>query len=130
LIQKETRSSCGSRLKANEQVHGSTPIRACPKLPLTIEERIADNRAQTMADSVMYREARATAAEARGWSVQWYDHERVSLEAASLLGLEDINAFLRTMGQSIGPPWQARQKLAAAAALAATGHRASRPVAG
>src|SRR5262249_3965776 len=34
----------------------SIAIRACPKLPPTTEERIADNRAQTVADSVMYRE--------------------------------------------------------------------------
>ena len=40
-------------------------IRACPTLPPTIEERIADNRAQTVADSVMYREVLAAAAEAR-----------------------------------------------------------------
>ena len=32
-------------------------IRVCPELPATIEERIRDNRAQTMADSVMYRQA-------------------------------------------------------------------------
>ena len=50
----------------------SIALRACPELPPTIEERIADNRAQTVADSVMYREALATAAAARGWSVQWY----------------------------------------------------------
>src|SRR6476620_11122615 len=53
----------------------SIAIRACPELPPTIEERIADNRAQTMADSVMYREALATAAEMRGWSVHRYDRE-------------------------------------------------------
>ena len=35
-----------------------------------------------------------------------------------LLGCDDIDAFLRTLGKSIGPPWQAKQKLAAAAALA------------
>jgi hypothetical protein len=96
-------------------------IRTCPKLPPTTEERIADNRAQTFADSVMYREALATAAEARGWSVFWYDRERVFRDAAAVLGGEDINAFLRAMGRSIGPPWQAKHKLAAAAALAATG---------
>jgi len=44
-------------------------IRVCPRLPPTTEERIADSRAQSFADSVMYREALATAAEARGWSV-------------------------------------------------------------
>jgi hypothetical protein len=94
-------------------------LRVCPELPPTIEERIADNRAQTVADTVMYREALAAAAEARGWSVQWYDRERVFRAAAAALGREDIEAFLRTMGRSIGPPWQAKHKLAAAAALAA-----------
>jgi hypothetical protein len=95
-------------------------IRVCPALPPTIEERIADNRAQTIADSVMYREAIAAAAEARGWSVQWYDRERVFRAAAAALGREDVEAFLRAMGREIGPPWQAIQRLAAAAALAAT----------
>jgi len=98
-------------------------IRACPSLPPTIEERIKDNRAQTVADSVMYRQALASAAEARGWSVQWYDRERVFLDAARALGRENIDAVLSAMGRSIGPPWQARHKLAAAAALAAVRHR-------
>jgi hypothetical protein len=105
-------------------------IRVCPELPPTTEERIADNRAQTVADSVMYREALATAAGARGWSVHWYDRERVFREAAAALGREDVDAFLREMGRSIGPPWQARHKLAAAAALAVTGGRPLRPTTG
>lgn len=96
-------------------------IRACPALPSTIEERITDNRAQTQADSAMYREALAMAAEALGWTVQWYDRERVAREAAAVLGRDDISQFLSAMGRSIGPPWQARHKLAAAAAIAATG---------
>jgi hypothetical protein len=96
----------------------------CPKLPPTTEERIADNRAANVADSVTYREALATAAEARGWSVHWYDHERVFRDAAAVLGREDVNAFLSAMGRSIGPPWQAKHKLAAAAALAARAHPA------
>lgn len=96
-------------------------IRVCPELPPTTEERIADNRAQTVADSVMYREALATAAEARGWSVYWYDRERVFRDAAAALGRQDIDAFLHAMGRSIGPPWQASHKLAAAAGLAAAG---------
>ena len=114
-------------------------IRRCPTLPPTTEERIADHRAQTVADSVMYREALATAAEARGWSVHWYDRERVFRDAEAALirrpkglrlpvsrkglrrpvGRGDIDAFLDDMGRSIGPPWQARHKLAAAAARAA-----------
>ena len=67
----------------------------------------------------MYRQALANAAEARGWSVHWYDRERVLREAAATLRGEDIDAFLAAMGRSLGPPWQAKHKLAAAAALAA-----------
>ena len=93
-------------------------IRACPALPPTTEERIADHRAQTVADSVMYREALATAAGARGWVVHWYDRERVFRDAAAALGRRDVDAFLQAMGRTVGPPWQARHKLAAAAALA------------
>jgi hypothetical protein len=99
----------------------SIAIRACPSLPPTIEEQIRDNRAQTVADSVMYRQALASAAEARGWSVYWYDRDRVFPEAARSLGRETIDALLSTMGRSIGRPWQAKHKLAAAAALAAVG---------
>jgi hypothetical protein len=97
----------------------SIAIRACPALPATTEQRIIDTRAATMADSVMYREALATAAEARGWSVHWYDRERVFHHAAAALGGSDVDAVLRAMGRAIGPPWQAKHKLAAAAALAA-----------
>jgi hypothetical protein len=84
---------------------------------------LLDTRTANVADSVMYREALATAAEARGWSVYWYERERVFHEAAAALGGEDIDAFLQAMGRSIGPPWQAKHKLAAAAALAAGARR-------
>ena len=92
-------------------------IRECPTLPPTVEQRIADNRAQTVADSVMYREALASAAEARGWSVHWYVRECVFRDASAALG-RDIEAHLREIGRAIGPPWQAGHKLAAAAAIA------------
>ncbi len=91
-------------------------IRACPALPPTIEARVLDNRAQAMADSVMYREALARAAEARGWRVYAYDRERVLEEAARDAS---IASLLREMGRKAGAPWQAKHKLAAAAALAA-----------
>jgi hypothetical protein len=97
----------------------SIALRACPELPPTIEERITDNRAQTYADSVMYRQALATAAEARGWSVRWYDREQVFRDAATALGKKNLDAFLQAMGRAIGPPWQATHRLAAAAAIAA-----------
>ncbi len=94
-------------------------LRICPALPPTIEERISDNRAQTYADTVMYREALASAAAARGWAVQWYDPELVFQGAAAALGIADIDGFLQALGRSAGPPWQAKHKLAAAAAMAA-----------
>ena len=102
---------------------GGISIRACPTLPPTIEARIADGRAQAVADSVMYREALAAAAGARGWRVCWYDRERVFRDAAAVLGSEEVSSFLDAMGRSIGASWQAKHKLAAAAALAATPHR-------
>lgn len=95
-------------------------IRVCPELPPTTEQCITDTRAANVADSVMYREALATAAAARGWSVHWYDRGRVLREAATALSGKDLDGFLQAMGRSIGPPWQAKHKLAAAAALAAT----------
>ena len=101
----------------------SIAVRVCPKLPPTIEERIADNRAANVADSVMYRQALATAAEARGWFVYWYDRESVLRDAAAALGGKKVDAFLRAMGRSAGPPWHAKHKLAAAAALAAGARR-------
>lgn len=97
----------------------SIALRVCPVLPATIEECIADHRAQTVADSVMYRQALAGAAEAMGWSVSWYDPKRVPAVAAQVLGDEDIAARLRAMGRAAGPPWDAKHKLAAAAAIAA-----------
>ncbi len=101
----------------------SIALRVCPALPATTEERIKDTQAANVADSVMYRECLATAAEARGWPVYWYDRDRVFREAAVAIGGKDLGAFLIEMGRSIGPPWQAKHKLAAAAALAAGARR-------
>jgi len=101
----------------NMQIAGIA-IRVCARLPPTTEQIIADARAATMADSIMYREALAAAAESRGWTVYWYDRDRVFGEAARTLAGTDIDAVLRAMGKSVGAPWQAGHKLAAAAAIA------------
>ena len=104
----------------------SIALRVCADLPPTIEERIKDARAQTLADSIMYRRALAEAAEARGWAVHWYDRDEVFGEAGAALGGVDLEATLAAMGKAIGPPWQAKHKLAAAAALAALAAAARR----
>ncbi len=98
-------------------------LRICPELPPTVEACIRDNRAQTVADAVMYRKALAVAAEARGWRVHWYDRDWVFDAAAAALGVEEAAPTLATMGRAVGPPWQAKHKLAAAAAIA-TGAKA------
>src|SRR5262249_33544435 len=92
LVERVRASAARGACEGLEALAGAVPmpiagiaIRACPGLPPTTEERIADNRVQTFADSVMYREALATAAEARGWSVYWYDRERVFRDAAAVL---------------------------------------------
>lgn len=130
LIQRVHESSARGAREGLETLAGAMPIpitriaiRRCPPLPATIEERIADNRAQTIADSVMYRQALATAAEALGWSVHWYERERVFRDAAKALDVDDLEGVLRAMGATVGAPWQATHKLAAAAAIAAAGRR-------
>jgi len=121
-------AACGAR-EVLEALAASVPmpiasiaIRECPRLPQTTEERIADTRAACVADSVMYREALAAAAAARGWSVHWYDRERVFQDAAAALDGKDVDDILRSMGRSVGPPWQAKHKMAAAAALGIRKH--------
>ncbi|MBL8951194.1 MAG: hypothetical protein JNK82_10485 [Myxococcaceae bacterium] len=56
-------------------------LRANPKLPKTVEERMTDYVAHNVADSVLYREALAAAARARGWAVHTFD-ARAALTAA------------------------------------------------
>lgn len=96
-------------------------LRAFPELPPTTEERIRDHHAQTFADSAMYREELASAASLRGWTVTWYDRDRVTGEAQRTVAPLALDTVLRAMGRAGGPPWQSRHRLAAAAALAALG---------
>jgi hypothetical protein len=96
-------------------------LRACPPLPATVAERLSDYRAQNVADWVMYREALAQAAIARGWSVHWYDARTVYEAAARALGRPRIDELLDETGAALGPPWQKDHRQAMAAAIAAAG---------
>ena len=127
LVERVREAAANGAREALEALAATVPqpiariaIRVCPQLPPTTEERIRDTRAASMADSIMYREALAAAAQARGWFVHWYERENVFRDAAAALDAEDLDAFLRAMGRTVGPPWQAGHKLAVAAALAAT----------
>jgi hypothetical protein len=92
-------------------------LRNCPPLPPTIAERIKDYRAQNVADWVMYRRALASAAEARGWPVHWYDAKQVLNAASRALRVENFGAHCLRLRRAIGPPWNMDHKLAMAAAI-------------
>ncbi|HXN73449.1 MAG TPA: hypothetical protein VN861_12960 [Candidatus Acidoferrales bacterium] len=94
-------------------------LRKCPQLPPTIAERIKDYRAQNVADWVMYREALASAAEARSWPVHWYDSKSVSIVASKALRVENFDDHFLQMRKAVGPPWNNDHKLAMAAAIVA-----------
>jgi hypothetical protein len=94
-------------------------LRRCPPLPPTIAERIADYRAQCVADTVMFRDALAEAAAARGWAVSWYDVKTVFDAAARALERDRVDGLVRAAGKALGPPWQQDHRVAMAAAIAA-----------
>ena len=92
-------------------------LRKCPQLAPTIAERIKDYRAQNVADWVMYRKALASAAEARGWPVHWYDAKSVLGAASHALRVENLDAHFLQVRRTVGPPWDKDHKLAMAAAI-------------
>jgi hypothetical protein len=95
-------------------------LRKCPQLPPTIAERITDYRSQNNADWVMYRKALASAAEARGWPVHWFDAKSVFGSAIQALRIENLDAYFLQVRRAVGPPWNMDHKLAMAAAIATT----------
>jgi hypothetical protein len=126
LVERVTRSADAYANACLDALAATVPtpitgiaIRACPPLPATVAERISNYRAQNVADSVMYRDALARAAEARNWAVHWYDARNVLAEASSALGGDAVDVLLEKTGAAIGPPWQKDHRLAMAAALAA-----------
>lgn len=98
-------------------------LRKCPRLPATLEQRLADYFARNNADSVLYRQAIAKAATARGWRVHWYASNSVFTEMQTLLQCDDLDAFFAAAKQQLGTPWTKEHKIALAAAIAATGRR-------
>ncbi len=84
-------------------------LRQLQPLPPTIADRLQDYRARNVADWVMYRQALASAAEARGWHIHWYDPKKLDLQA--------LKAHFARVRKAAGPPWNADHKLAMAAAM-------------
>lgn len=100
-------------------------LRVCPELPVAIAKRITDYRARNVADWVMYRKALASAAEARGWRVHWYEPKNVIDSACNALRVAHFDAHFQNMRKAMGPPWNADHKLAMAGAIDATARLAA-----
>jgi hypothetical protein len=73
---------------------------------------------ESRADSVMYLQVLAEAAEARGWVVHLYDARSVEGEATRLLGARAKDT-LRGPRASLGPPWAKDHRVALAATIVA-----------
>ncbi|HTV21747.1 MAG TPA: hypothetical protein VMG12_23820 [Polyangiaceae bacterium] len=130
LVERVRRSVAGCAEARLEALAASVPLgigalalRVCPPLPATLPERLSNYTAQNVADSVMYREALARAATARGWALHWYEARHVLAQAAKTLGRESIQELLDATGVELGRPWTKEHRLAMAAAIAAGGAR-------
>jgi hypothetical protein len=123
LVRKVRASAKRHAVRALDAVAMAVPnilgiaLRSCPQLPATTAERIKDYRARNVADWVMYREALASAAEARGWRIHWYDAKKVLHSASEALQVENFNAHFLQTRREVGPPWNRDHKLAMAAAI-------------
>ena len=94
-------------------------LRTYPDLPPTIAERLKDYRARNVADWVMYRQALAGAAAARGWPIHFYDAKKVVDAASQALRVENFDAHFLQLRSAVRPPWNQDHKLAMAAAIVA-----------
>lgn len=126
LVERVHASALRQARIALDALAGSLPgrvdaiaLRICPPIPSATADRILDYQSQTKADGVMYREALATAASARGWQVHWYDTRKVIANASLTLGLPDLDAHFLRIRTAIGPPWTRDHLIAMAAAIAA-----------
>lgn len=94
-------------------------LRTCPPMPATVAETLGSYWAQTRADGVMYRQALAEAAAARGWAVHWFDKHSAAHQAEAALGKSGLAAVEAAARARFGPPWTADHRMALSAAIAA-----------
>ena len=76
---------------------------------------------ESRADSVMYLEVLAAAADRRGWQVHTVDAKTVEAAAAQALGPSaDLEAVLAAPRTELGPPWSKEHRMALAATIVVT----------
>ena len=130
LIRRVTASiteSCLSALRAPlEELAGRgygpvMAIRAVPKTPDDLRVVLENQNASIAADSALYLRGLAGAAAELGVEVRPYMRRDLEASVARALGIEsaEVPAFLKSLGEGLGPPWSKEQRIAAAAAIGA-----------
>jgi hypothetical protein len=94
-------------------------------VPVTVAEAHKSYPVMCRADGMMYHDALCTAARHLGIALALHDRgEEVALAADRLdVSLKELEHFLQSAGESLGPPWQKEHRLAAAAAIGALADR-------
>ena len=87
--------------------------------PLDFPEDIAIQRRtpyESRADAIMYRKVLAELAQARGWTVRFYNAKDVVRQAVTMLG-ERADEVLQGPRERMGPPWAKDHRVALAATI-------------
>jgi hypothetical protein len=94
-------------------------------VPVTVAEAHASYHVMCRADGMMYHDALSAAARDLAIPVELYPRGQEVVRAAERLGASvgGVEQYVRSAGQSLGPPWQKEHRLAAAAAIAALAGR-------
>ena len=95
-------------------------------VPITVAEAHASYPVMCRADGMMYHDALCTGARRLGLAVEQHDRGEEVTRGADRLGVSvaQLEQFLQTEGERLGPPWQKEHRLAAAAAIGALTTRA------
>ena len=88
-------------------------------VPVTVVEAHSSYPVMCRADGMMYHDALRTAARRLSIAVELHERDEEVVRAAERLGVssEEMEQFLRTAGERLGPPWRREHRLAAAAAI-------------
>src|SRR5262245_18379586 len=92
-----------------------------PYVPATVAEAHRSYPVMCRADGMMYHDALSTSARRLGIDLELHNRDEEVTHAADRLATsrEELEQFLRTAGESLGPPWRKEHRLAAAAAIGA-----------
>jgi len=87
-------------------------------VPVTVAEAHTSYPVMCRADGMMYHDALCTVARRLGIKLERHDRGEEVARAADSLGVsvEELERFLQTVGDHLGPPWQKEHRFAAAAA--------------